>query len=280
MTFQDILKTIQLIHEDDEIENIELLGNWKDNKTHGYDRKSINMLNNPNQLERIKKKWNKLRYPVDLYILKGPKVHQYNEVGRVDSYFVRDKLGLKDLNFNDESITLILTNNKGDEKVPLTPWTIAHRFGHALARDSINTYSSRMWQGVLKEVNRAFTEIAKEAYGINFKGIYNDRKLALALANTLGTFKSARDNNIRNPLEFVNEIIAQYIITGNVTLNKNLPKILPSKYAWGKPNGPMLITRTDEQKSDLQWLLNHKGELLTQYAEDLLGANIGHIFVM
>jgi hypothetical protein len=284
MTFQEFYN---LIIKEDAVDNIELKGDWESSRKYGYDAASIGILKNKNSLERIKNKWSKLEVPVDIYIVKGPKVHQFTEIGRVDSYFVRDKLKLN-LDYNQDSITIIFTNNKGDEKIPMTPWTMAHRFGHALARDTITKNGSDyFWKQIKITAEKLFTEVGKVLYNRetaehNYMSSRNAdvRELKRHLAQALGTFKSARDKNLRNDNEFINELIAQYIITGKVTLNRNLPDILPLKHAWGKAQGPYKRKLTPEQEEDLQDTIEQKEAELNYDIDNLFTSNIGNIFVM
>lgn len=281
MKFNELYK---LIINEDSIENIELKGDWDSPKKYGYDNASIGILKNKNSLERIKNKWAKLEHPIDIYIAKGPKMHTFYELGRVDFYFVRDKMNL-DITPNDDHITLIFTNNKGDEKVPLTPWVMAHRFGHAFSRDQVRRNGSDyMWKQTALTAHNLFSEVARIAYGMKLENnIYSfrDRKIKKHLAQALGTFKSARDQNIRNEAEFTNEIIAQYIINGKITLNRNLPDILPISHAWGKPSGPRKNKQlTDDQQEELQDIIEQKESELNYDVDSLFTSNIGHIFVM
>jgi hypothetical protein len=288
MNFQELY---DILINEDAIENIDIQGDWNDNKLHGYDKASIKMMQNPLQAERIKSKWSKLETPIDLYIVKGKNLHKFYELGRVDYYFVRDKMGLN-INHNDDHITLILTNNKGDEKIPLTPWTIAHRFGHAFAKDTVQKQGSDYFYNQVRgTVEKLFKEIARIVYGLKTldrrvsTGPYSsiitpDRELKKLLAQALGTFKSARDNNIRNSEEFTNELIAQYIITGKIVLNSELPKMLIRKYAWGKPQGINKQQMTIELQQELEDTIYEYQNSLFYDIESLFTSNIGHIFVM
>lgn len=283
MTFQELYKF--LIKEDDAIENIELKGDWTSSKLHGYDKASVGILKNKNSLERIKTKWSKLEHPIDLYIAKGPEIHKFYELGRVDFYFVRDKMKL-DITPNDDNITLILTNNKGDEKVPLTPWIIAHRFGHAFSRDTVTRNGSDyFWKQIQVTVNKLFDEILHIAYGrklsINDPYSKTNQKIKRELSHALGTFKSARDKNLRNDSEFIHELIAQYIINGKVTLNTKLPNVLPIKSAWGRVDGyPLNRNLSQDDKEELEWTFKQKEEEINYDIDNLFTSNIGHIFVM
>ena len=46
--------------------------------------------------------------------------------------------------------------------------------------------------------------------------------------HTIGTMKSARDNNLRNAHEFLHEMLAQYLTTGHITFQPITSMIGPS----------------------------------------------------
>ena len=280
MTF----KQLYTLMTEDNIEDLQVQGNWDDGKRHGYDKASIGIMKNPNTIQRIKKKWDRFKYPIDMYIVKGPKIHQFTEIGKVPYEFLRNELKL-DIPTDSEHITLVFTNNKGNEKMPMTPWTLAHRFGHAIRRDAngINYHYKELTQTVM----RLFKEVASTLYrreistSINrygYENNTNDNGLLRALSHALGTFKSARDKNLRDYGEFTNELIAQFIITDNIKLNRDLPNILPLRYAWGNPSGPYKNHTIDDEEID---------DIMTRYEQDiynyidiLIGSAIGDIFVM
>lgn len=276
------------LFSEDAMDNLEVQGNWNDGKAHGYDKPSLKMMTNPLNIERIKKKWEKLPYDVNAYIIKGPKIHQYTELGRVTFDFVRDKLGMN-INYDDDKITVIYTNNKGSEKVPLTPWTLAHRLGHAMARDKISNDTPYMYKEVNLTIDKLLRDVAKY-YGRNsltkeVRSSYSynsvpDEQFKKALVYALATFKSARDRKLRASFEFTNELIAQYVITGKVTLNANLPKLLPLSYAWGKPQGYHLRFTEERTPQELEDLIEVYQSELYNDIDALFGSSIGNIYVM
>jgi hypothetical protein len=277
-SFKDFFNRIL---NEDALDNLEIRGDWENGKPYGYDKPSIKMMANPLTAERIKKKWAKLDYPVNAYIIKGPKIHTYTELGRVPWKFVRDKMKLEDMNYDDDAITCIFTNNKGAEKIPMTPWTLAHRLGHAMARDTMRNERPYMYREVERTVEKLFLRVA-EYYGKRPTPYTNtlDEPFKKALAQSLGTFKSARDRNLRASFEFVNESIAQFIITGKITLNRDLPKILPVRFAWGKPQGSYLRFTDEHTKEDLEDIINDYENQLYNNIDALFGSSIGNIYVM
>lgn len=281
MTFQDLINTILL--KEDSVENIQMMGDWDSPKQYGWSKADTGILKSTKGLEKIKTKW-KISEPVDIYLLKGKDYRKYVELGEVPFEFIRDTLKL-DVPIDSDHITIFYTQNTGAEKIPATPWTLAHRFGHALARKQGMALRNQAYTNIQKTVDGLFDSVGKLVYGRTARDSYSSdyatlRKYRRELANALGTFKSARDRNLRADFEFVNEIIAQFIITGDVKLNRQLPRVLPMKYAWGKPSGYWSRNLSQEQKDDLENILYQKESELWYDIDTAIKDSVGNIYVM
>jgi hypothetical protein len=107
-------------------------------------------------------------------------------------------------------------------------------------------------------------------------------KRKFALANAVGTMKSAKNGNLRNFYEFIYELVAQYIITGKITFNQ-LPQsfILKKRFAWGKPNHQMARSNQDED-SHAGWndALQDYASDYEHYLDTVFDGLVGNIFVM
>jgi len=284
MNFKDFFNYFLL--REDSVENIELKGDWDSNKQYGWNKADTGILKSPLGLERIKTKW-KIDQPVDIYLVKGKHASKFVEFGKVNYDFVRNEMNL-DILPDSDHITIIYTQNTGAEKIPATPWTLAHRFGHALARVQGLGRSNDQYESIVQAVDRLFGTIAEDVYGtdISERKFYNpalsaqNRKIRRELGHALGTFKSARDRRLRADFEFVNEIIAQYIITGKIKLNRDFPRVLPLRYSWGQPTGNLRKQLSEEDKADLDNYLSNMERELEYHVDDALNAAIGDIFVM
>lgn len=275
---------------EDSVENIELKGDWDAKQQYGWNKADTGILKSPLGLEKIKTKW-KIDQPVDIYLVKGKLARKYVELGRVNYDYIRDEMKL-DILPDSDHITIIYTQNTGAEKIPATPWTLAHRFGHALARVSGRGMQNDQYEEIRKAVDRLFSTIGMDVYGrkiMSTDDMYNsysvedrrrNRKLRKELGHALGTFKSARDRRLREDFEFVNEIIAQYIITGKVKLKRDFPRVLATKYTWGRPSGIWRKPLTEEDKEDLDNYISNVENELEYLIDDALNAAIGDIFVM
>ena len=172
----------------------------------------------------------------------------------------------------------------------MTAWTIAHRLGHAIRRDKI------FEQYFAKEIMKDFRELLKEVYGIDKKYSYApgggygggygnsqiDEKDLRALAHAVGTMRSARQNNLRNFFEFVYELVAQWIITGNVKFNP-LPMslILKKRMAWGRPSNDTKRSKLDDiAHEDWNETLRGYADKYEHYLDSVFSGLEGRIFVM
>lgn len=197
----------QWIYNEMPIKKLELIGKWGDNDPlRRYTKIDAGILTNPKGVEKIKQKWSRTEYDFNLYFVRDKNAWKEFFTGEVDSEYVKKNLNLDIPQINDDSITLIFTNNIGQEKQPLTGWILAHRFSHVLVRNEFykNNY--------VKEIEKLVKEL-KEDYGLRF---YKE----MDLYYNLGTMKSCRERNLASPLEFQHELFAQFIINGKIDFNK------------------------------------------------------------
>jgi hypothetical protein len=189
------------------INKLELIGKWGHNDPlRRYTKIDAGILTSPKGVEKIKQKWSRTEYDFNLYFVRDKNAWKENFEGEVSREYVKTKLNLDLPEIKDDSITLIYTNNIGQEKQPLTGWVLAHRFSHALFRNRFYQ------QHYVKELERLIKEL-KEDYGLRFSK-------EMEFYYNLGTMKSCRERNLATPLEFQHELFAQFIINGKVDFNR------------------------------------------------------------
>ena len=223
------------------ITDFQLMGKWgpKD-LPRGYTKQDIGILTNPKAVEKIHKQWSNTKQNFDLYFLRSPKAHKHLQVGLVTPDWVKQNLQV-DIKPNPNNVTVIFTQNKGDQKIPMTGWAIAHRLGHALIRDRtvglgfangpIGRFFSRVQQDFDRMTQQLFPNSRPDVYGRYDKNQIKPVHLAYAV----GTMKSARDRNLTRFGEFTFELFAQYLLTGKIKFNP-LPRsiIRRNHMAWGR----------------------------------------------
>lgn len=223
-----------------------------------------------------------------LFFANIPGTRNYREAGVVNDDVIKalfkdqsDKI----LTGSDNAITVVYLGNYGDAKVPLTPWVMAHRFGHAIQASGPSRAKNR-WAYAENHFFKAINEILKEYYGKIFTNSnaymnrYEFRKEYAALFNAIGTQRSSRTNLIKRPYEFLYEIFAQYLGTGTVKFNPLPVQIGYGRKAWGRATNYLIMKqemRDEQQRASVTDTLAYDMELLFN---DVLSSSVGSIFLM
>jgi hypothetical protein len=162
---------------------------------------------------------------------------------------------------------------------------MAHRIGHAIQAGERKGERNGTWRRAEQHFFEAINRLLADFYGkkaINQfpSSHYNVRQGAeyAALFNAIGTQRSSRAGQITRPYEFMYELFAQYIGTGNITL-----KPLPQKHdygrkAWGHSTKSMTLQPGAEEESTYSTeVLGRDMELMF---DDVLSSIVGKILVM
>lgn len=212
----------------------------------------------------------------DLYFVNKQGVAKYTEKGKVPWEFIRDTLGisgdqLNDGGINHDNITVFFVGNRAAEKEIMTPWTMAHRIGHVMAR----TYG---WEQYSDWLDKEFAKIF-ECYGLKTPVKYKeDNKTVMAqrkIFNAIGTMRSDRQNLIKRPYEFTIELFTQYLNSGKVKFNPLPEEIVIGNAGWGRP-----LTAKTKDVQEVNDILESIENTIGYYVDDALSSNIGDIFVM
>jgi hypothetical protein len=269
------------------IKGFNLIGQWgpEAKRKYGYNKQDTGILENPKAVEKIHKSWSNSKYDFDFYFLRSYKASKYIGEGQVSLDWVKQNLEIE-IKPKEDHITIIFTNNRGDEKIPMTAWAIAHRLGHAIGKENIFEEYFR------KQVNKDFNEILKYVYGLDpwnrnnyqqnhFLPYNNEDKYKKALFMAVGKMKSARENNLRNSNEFIYELVAQHIVTGKIRFN-DLPRnlILEKRMAWGKPNYKTKNIIDEEMYQEYNAQLHNNAQVYEHYLDNVFGSIVNKIFVM
>ena len=231
--------------------------------THAKDRK---LLTKPNQIKKIKDSFLKTEQDFNLYFVNSKEARQHTEVGEVSREWLQKNMPQIESRIPEDiyGITIIFTNNKGDARIAMTPWIIAHRIGHALARYSYNRGLRRQMIGYEQIDNMVKDMVEYMSHFYNLSTELQKRKFF----QEIGTFRSAREKNLRQDFEFINELIAQYIITGKIKFNKP-PRNRIFYFRGNKEDYEEAVQYTEMYERDLAYLI-----------DILLDEALGRIFVM
>lgn len=254
------------------ITNWQTIGNWgpKDKK-YGFGGKDIGILTNAKGVDKIHRSWSNTIYDFELYFVRQSGAKKYLQHGEASKEFVKSAFDL-DINPKPDSISVIYTNNIGDNKVPMTGWILAHRLAHSISNQFL-------FEQLFKLILRDIKEILLEVYGILIENMfsYRDKRL-LSFCKAIGTMKSARDMNIDSFYEFVFELISQWIITGHVKFNP-LPRKIATFAAYGRKDHYASRLVSDDFEI---WAenLDMNSRTYAHMIEDLFGGLLNKIFIM
>lgn len=267
------------------IADISHIGNWEKNSSFGtQDRK---LLNAPKAIAKMKAMW---KYPEDvdfnIMLINNVEARNWTEEGiverdRLAQMFPKTITEIEPLIRSDQ-VNILYTNNKGSERVPMTGWIMAHRYGHALMRGGKSYY----FKEAHEVLDRYLTDVMV-GYGINSGSSQNrfssgyaartpmlENPITVKLAQEIFTFRAAREKNLRNSHEALHELLAQFMITGKIGINP-----LPRQIKW--KNGYYHYKLDDQDyKQDCHNLEHDLTYELQQYFETAIHGSVGKILVM
>lgn len=252
------------------------------------------MITSDKAIKNVHKKFGKTSYDFNLYFVNSAKANRHLEVGKVDMAWVEKNLDpevAQALHQNsgivNDSINVIYTNNKGDARVPLTPFMMAHRFFHSVRRSNGMTDEHSAYAEAEKHLVSQIGQIMQYYGKQQFRpdkfahdeqsrnSIRRDQLAMLYLFHHIATFKSARDKNLRDWFEILNELGAQYIITGGITFNPP-----PQCVQGGAGQSRQNFCAKREDMEELTQSVDTLSRDMEMMINDVLSSAVGNIYVM
>lgn len=294
-------KTFKQYLSEAPIGDYKTFGDW-DKKASFHSKRDRTIIRHPRAIEITKKKFNNNHHIFNLYFLNHKESRedrgQFAELGRRDLNWVRQNLGDEvanavEPNVGEEGhVNVIFTNNDGDERKAMTAWMMAHRIAHACARytnngrgrsirefpsygEAANTIASTTATIMGEYGIQNYPDRDEKLTGLDGSGYRSDserqktrhhQQVMLKFFQSVCTFKSARDNNIRDWFEILHELFAQYITTGKIKFNPP-PKSFGSKQAFGNGTGTFHLRGNIE---DVAGDLNSLANTLIYYFDEML----------
>lgn len=191
---------------------------------HPDDRK---LLNSPKALRKISDRWGKSRHDVDLYLLNvGHDPEKSLDIALDQNYpddpewnAILAQLDSHGLTFDPKAISVILTNNSGGARLPLTSWIIAHRLYHTFQSDSRSQYHQA--NSGSSSLTILTSKISTQLLAVlnDLTTMYrNDGIAMVTMAEMIGASRACREGNLNSTYELIPECFAQFILTGRVKL--------------------------------------------------------------
>ena len=251
----------------------------------GADKK---LVPHPTNQLKTQKFFEQTPYDFRLFFSNIPGTGKYSEYGPMGPNQIRNSFSKEVadqlINGSEDTITILFVGNKGDSKVMMTPWIMAHRIGHAIQAGERKQGGQGTWAQAEQHFFRNINELLKEYYG---KGKFNQfdtsvnwglNKEYAALFNAIGTQRSSRTGKITRPYEFLYELFAQYLGTGKITLNP-LPKQKDyGRKAWGRSTQSLRMKSGQEEET--QYTTEVLARDMELMFDDVLSSLVGKILVM
>lgn len=260
------------------IQNYDTVGDFSRSSSF-RDKRDRMLITNPRSIEHIKKKFNATDHVFNFIFVNSPAANRHTEVGKVSLDWVKRNLGVdvaaKVSVDDDDAITIIFTNNKGAQRMPLTGWMMAHRIAHVMNAGLFRN-DNIPYQYVEEVLINSFMDMM-ESYGIpsdTSSSRTMSRNYQLLFKNffsVVATFKSARSGKVRDWFEITNELIAQYLV-GRIRFN-------PAPEAF-QSNRTMYRIKNKEELNNVNETLLIIERDLNIVIGDIFSAAVGSIYVM
>ena len=266
------------------------------NKTGPFTGVDKRLVPHPTNQLKATKFFEKTPYDFRLFFSNIPGTGEYGETGPVNAQQLQQMFGEQAqqiIEGSEDAITVVFVGNSGDSKVMMTPWVMAHRFGHAIQAGMRRNKGWSTWLEAEKHFFTSVNSMLAEYYGkantssSSYMGRPRTEQMNIdltpeynALFNAIGTQRSSRSGEIKRPYEFLYELFAQYLGTGNVTFNPLPDNLGYGRKVFGNPTKYMNIKPEyldeDERAQATQTLANDMHYMF----DDVLSSSVGQIFVM
>lgn len=192
-----------------------------------YSDADRNIVLSDNYQSRIEKAFSKSRYKFSLHILDcntENKSFNFSKQIKIASNSIKGQSIKK----YKDIITVLYSHNISGMRIPLTPWILAHRIFHSVqitgdrSTKFISTSYDHIGNNEVKKLLTFIFNLIVDGHWPYFSyrpAIYPIAILEDLLVALL-TMRSARDRVNLNKLDLLPEMMAQYIITGHIRLNR------------------------------------------------------------
>lgn len=255
----------------------------------GVDKK---LIPHPKNIQKATTFFEQTPYDFRLFFSNISGLGKYRETGPVSPERIRQMFNKEQadeiINGSEDAITVIYVSNVGDRKVMMTPWIMAHRFGHAIQAGVRRDRAWNAWTEVERHFFSQINQLLAEYYGLRKEtDLYSDRSINWnvsreysALFNAIGTQRSSRERQINRPYEFMYEMFAQYLKTGTVTLNPLPDRIPYGKMVFGRPSQYLTLKPEVRNDPDTKYITDTLGNDMAILFSDVLSSAVGKIYVM
>jgi hypothetical protein len=214
----------------------------------------LRALRNPKWHEKVYRLFHKTPYDFNVYVYNAPdamapierregKPVKINDIANLGDY-----VGIQPLQViarligrvppnAENSITVVLVQNEGEERVSLTPWILAHRIVHAMfyaaqtnpvrgMRPGQDLKISSAVQDIFTTFNSMFNRVEKildRSMYHHGNWMHNSMSVLERInefSKLIAKFRSGQMGKLANPGEFIIEAVTQYLVQGKVSFQR------------------------------------------------------------
>lgn len=197
-----------------------------------------------------------LKYTVDLT---QHLIHDKFKIGFVKADILSHDWGI-DITPKSDALNLVYVQNEGSDRIPLTPWVIAHRLSHSFA------YTNDLYfeqQNLFKTFQTMMDKVQDSYSSVDMQRISWE-----TIAEVFGTTRASREKQYakNRAMEWAHECFAQLCVVGEIKFNKAPAEI------GGHISVPWGIREVDEYFESLK-------RILTAGFTSMLQGSVGKILV-
>lgn len=293
MGYHPMRHLIRLVESTQELDEMPLSVNLMgEPQPGGFRADDIALATNPKAQAKMLRVWHNSVADVDLYLLNTPgdAAHRRRlldqssaHAGAIGPATLQHRFGLT-IRPRRGAITVLLTNNEGDERMPLTGWMVAHRMFHIFQEAEQRGTGAYAIKAALQSIHEAWVgvmDVAEDAYeyegstDLRRKGLHVGAPFIAAIATT----KAARDKRLSAHSEMVPEAFAQFMLTGDVRFNPP-PEMLDleiSHWPFGRRAECKLLP---EKAADLHAEIETMTQTFNYSFEQIIEAAKGKMFIL
>jgi hypothetical protein len=244
------------------------------------------LVQHPVSIQKTYKFFEKTPFNFRIFPVNIPGITKHRESGQASPEKIRTIFGKyadQIISGHENTITIVYIGNFGAERVPLTPWVMAHRFGHSI---QAGRAENGAWKKTEDHFFKSINTILSEYYGRNVKSMYSSNinwelsSTYSALFNAIGTQRSSRTGQIKRPYEFLYELFTQYLQSGQVKLNPLPISLSYGKKAFGRSMQSMRLQPEYADEYTQAEATDRLANQLNQLFDSVLSDSVGKIYLM
>jgi hypothetical protein len=232
MKITDLLKHTRV--DEAPLGDYQTIGNWGDKeKASSFAQKADrSMIQNPTAIRKAHEKFGRTEHILNLYFVNLPGLRKYSESGVMEPEQIAQAMPKawpeieargRDGVDHKNGINVIFVSNTGFKRMPMTPWIMAHRIGHAIQTTNRMAKHS-YWNDYEEDASEFFSNLLEGVYDWSvprqdiFTGGGEQDKLMAKFFEGIGGMRSARKGQLGGrPYEFLYEMFAQFVTQGKLT---------------------------------------------------------------